>query len=231
MLTIDYFTDVLCIWSYISQRRVDELKQEFGNQIQLRYRYCPSFADTESRIGGQWHAKGGYEAFNKHIAKIASGWEHIKVHPQLWLQQRPASSTGIHVLLKAIQLLEDRGAISAAPKNEFEHRSLLEETAWRLRLAFFRDAYNIAERGIRSTILSEMDMPIEKIEKIIDSGEAYAELQKDTVLTEKYHIPGSPTFVLNEGRQILYGNIGYRIIEANIRELLRNPKLGEASWC
>jgi len=33
------------------------------------------------------------------------------------------------------------------------------------------------------------------------------------------------------GHQLLYGNVGYRLIEANVRELLHNPEAGEASWC
>ena len=44
-------------------------------------------------------------------------------------------------------------------------------------------------------------------------------------------IEGSPSFVLNEGRQKLYGNVGFRIIEANIQELLRAPGGDQASWC
>ena len=47
---------------------------------------------------------------------------------------------------------------------------------------------------------------------------------------EEFNIDGSPTYILNEGRQKLYGNVGYRVIEANIQELLADP--GErASWC
>jgi hypothetical protein len=34
------------------------------------------------------------------------------------------------------------------------------------------------------------------------------------------HIEGSPSFVLNEGRQKLYGNVGLRIIEAKIQEII-----------
>ena len=45
----------------------------------------------------------------------------------------------------------------------------------------------------------------------------------------KYQIPGSPTLVFNEGRPLLYGNVGYRIVESDVRELLRNPLQGEAS--
>lgn len=32
----------------------------------------------------------------------------------------------------------------------------------------------------------------------------------------------SSTLIFNEGRQRLNGNVGYRVIEANIRELLHN---------
>ncbi|TPV95892.1 MAG: disulfide bond formation protein DsbA, partial [Myxococcales bacterium FL481] len=34
----------------------------------------------------------------------------------------------------------------------------------------------------------------------------------------------------NEGRQRLNGNVGFRIIEANVRELLRHTET-EHSWC
>jgi len=36
--------------------------------------------------------------------------------------------------------------------------------------------------------------------------------------------------LLNEGRQKLYGNVGYRIIEANVQEILHQPG-NQASWC
>ena len=40
----------------------------------------------------------------------------------------------------------------------------------------------------------------------------------------------SPTLSLNEDRQRLAGNVGYRVIEANVRELLEGPA-PEGSWC
>ena len=47
---------------------------------------------------------------------------------------------------------------------------------------------------------------------------------------DKMRIEGSPSFVLNEGRQNLYGNVGFRVIEANIVELLRVSDIDQASW-
>jgi hypothetical protein len=35
---------------------------------------------------------------------------------------------------------------------------------------------------------------------------------------------------MNEGRQKLYGNVGYRILDANVRELWERPQ-AQASWC
>ena len=43
-------------------------------------------------------------------------------------------------------------------------------------------------------------------------------------------LDGSPTYLLNQGRQKLYGNVGYKIIEANVEEVLRRPAEA-ASWC
>ncbi|MEZ5483114.1 MAG: hypothetical protein R3E73_13460 [Porticoccaceae bacterium] len=35
---------------------------------------------------------------------------------------------------------------------------------------------------------------------------------------------GSPSYVINGGRQTLYGNVGYRVLRANIDELLKQWK-------
>ena len=49
-------------------------------------------------------------------------------------------------------------------------------------------------------------------------------------LREKHKLEGSPTYLLDNGRQKLYGNVGYRVLEANVQELIERPE-GIASWC
>jgi len=56
-------------------------------------------------------------------------------------------------------------------------------------------------------------------------------LSRDYQDADKMRVEGSPGFVLNEGRQKLYGNVGFRLMEVNIQELLRTPRTDEASWC
>jgi predicted DsbA family dithiol-disulfide isomerase len=69
------------------------------------------------------------------------------------------------------------------------------------------------------------------VEDFLADGRAFAALAHDYQEADRMRIQGSPSFVLNDGRQILYGNVGFKIIEANIREILRTPSAGQASWC
>ena len=76
-----------------------------------------------------------------------------------------------------------------------------------------------------------LGVDIDAIETSTHDGTAFARLARDYQDADKMRIEGSPSFVLNEGRQKLYGNVGFRIIEANIQELLRTPGGDQASWC
>ena len=98
-------------------------------------------------------------------------------------------------------------------------------------MAFFRQGLDITRSVVQDEIAQQLELPIKRIHYLIDSGQAHAALHLDEEAWHNYKVPGSPTLVLNDGRQILYGNVGYRIIDANVRELLHNPDQGEASWC
>ena len=110
-------------------------------------------------------------------------------------------------------------------------RTCFEEAIWLFRDVFFREGKDIARRAVQDEVAEKLQLPLQQINKLIDSGKAHAALFQDDVAKNNYKVPGSPTLVLNEGRQLLYGNVGYRIIDANVRELLHNPEHGEASWC
>ena len=84
---------------------------------------------------------------------------------------------------------------------------------------------------MQAAIAEELGLPIAPIEAQIRSGAAIADLGADTKPPEENKISGSPTFLMNAGRQILYGNVGYRLIEANLNELLRAPNSDDTSWC
>lgn len=227
---IEYFSDVLCVWAYGGQIRMDQLQKDFGAQLAVHYRFCPLFAAAQRRVDEQWGTRGGYTGFNHHLRELSAGWSHVHLHPGVWLQAQPTSSTGVHALLKAVEILARAGEWGASGANA-GGRSRYEEFIWQMRTAFFRDALDISRRDVQQQVLTALDIPPAAAFALVDNGAAFAALHEDARQYERYAVPGSPTLVFNQGRQTLYGNVGYRIVEANLRELLRDPQFGEASWC
>lgn len=219
---IDCFSDVLCVWAYLAELRLGAVREAFGDQVQVRYRFCSVFGDTARKIPAAWADRGGYEGFNAHLRHTAETYPEIAVHPDLWLTVRPASSWGAHLMLKAIQL--DEAAGGCAP-------GTADAAVRATRQAFFHHGRDIAAHAVQAVVAEQAGADPARLGPLIDNGAAFAALASDLQDAETLRVQGSPTLVLNDGRQKLYGNVGFRIIEANVQELLREPKAGQASWC
>ncbi|RLA19412.1 MAG: disulfide bond formation protein DsbA [Gammaproteobacteria bacterium] len=229
-LRIHYFTDVLCVWAYLAQVRLDELIKNYAADIEISYHFMPIFACTEHRIGEGWKDKGGYQAFSRHTQEVCAAYPYLNLHKDVWQLNTPKTSATSHLFIKAIQCLVDNGVINNEPQADLQHRTLFEEYAWQVRLAFFQDAKDIGNKSVLMDIATSLQLPVTEIQHVLDDGSALAALFRDIELRDEFRVEGSPTYILNEGRQKLYGNVGYRIIEANLHEILKQPKV-EASWC
>ena len=215
-LIIDYYTDVLCIWAWIAQRRIDELKQQLGNKIELHYHYIDVFGDSDAKIQENWADRGLYDGFSRSINQAAEKFECGPINPRTWSEVRPATSANAHLVIKAAQLSKDKQASI--------------ELALCLRKAFYNDAENIADMATLMELCESQGLDMQEIKTAINNGRAMAALMSDYQLSKQQGIKGSPSYVIDNGRQTLYGNVGYRVIHANIQELLTHPE-DEASWC
>ena len=224
-IRIDYYSDVLCIWAYVAQIKLDELQRNYGERVQLDYRFVPVFGNVSSKIEGVWAGRGGLEGYAEHARHVAGRFDHVELHDDVWKRVAPPSSLGVHTLLKAAALIDDGRRAGTDPA-----RSMLEQLAWGLRLAFFRDARDIAQLDVQLDVARSLGLKSADLRAPMEDGRALAALHEDHERAIKQQITGSPTFVLNENRQRLYGNVGYRILEANIQELLRDNR-DRASWC
>jgi predicted DsbA family dithiol-disulfide isomerase len=133
-------------------------------------------------------------------------------------------------MLCAVRLLQDEGIVPADRRTDLGGRTVFEEAIWQVRSAFFADARDISDRGVLLDVLAQAALPLAAIEAKLKSGEALAEACRDVELRDQHKIEGSPTYYLNQGRQKLYGNVGYRVVSANLRELIEQPG-HQASWC
>lgn len=91
---ITYYSDMLCIWAYVAQLRVNELKAAFGEQIRIEAKFCSVFGASERKISNAWRDMGGYEGFNAHLRHVARQFPEIPVSPTFGLPsgriRRPA---------------------------------------------------------------------------------------------------------------------------------------------
>jgi predicted DsbA family dithiol-disulfide isomerase len=229
-LHISYVSDVLCIWAYVAEVRLDEVRKEFGSSVELEYRFIPIFGATRHRIAEGRKDRGGYAGFGEHVRKVAEDFPHVSVHDGVWSDVVPTTSSAAHEMLCATRLLVNEGIVDATRRDDLDGRTLFEEATWQIRSAFFEHARDISNRDVLLDVLDQTGVPTDAIEAKLKSGEAMAEVCRDIELRDENKIEGSPTYYLNQGRQKLYGNVGYRVVSANLRELLEQPG-HQASWC
>jgi predicted DsbA family dithiol-disulfide isomerase len=221
-ITILCFTDVLCGFCYVADARMEQLAADFGGQVELSYHFVSVYGNVRRKLDRRG---GGDAAYGAMVRRILGGYDHVEVHPDVFQRQLPTSSLPAHLYLRAVKLLEDEGVLGGA-----DGPSLFEGMMRELRLAFFRDLRDISKREVLDDIAAQLGIPGAPVARAIDDGRAFAELAYDAELQEQHKVAVTPALVLNDGRQLLNGNIGYRVIEANIRELVSN-RAAAMSWC
>lgn len=215
-LIVDYYSDILCVWAWIAQRRIDELNKKHQNSIFIQHNYIDVFGNVAMKIENQWQQKGGYAAYAEHVQASVSAFEDAHVNERVWMDLRPTTSANAHMVLKAIHIA-------------FGHdRSV--QAALMYRKAFFIEALDISDMNVLLNLAEAHKFDVQEFSKFINDGSAMAALMKDYQTSKLLSLKGSPSYILDGGRQTLYGNVGYRVLLANIEELQRNPQQ-EASWC
>lgn len=227
---ITYYSDVLCVWAYVAERRLTELRAAHGDRIELSYRFVQIFGHTADKFATGWAKRGGVAGYREHMGSVTARFDHVQLQPDVWVRTIPTSSGPAHVFLKAVQLICAEELCDSTRQDRFDGRTLIEEAAWQVRLAFFAQARDVSSRSVLLSIADDLGLPQSEVVNRLDDGTAFAALCLDQTHKDRHQVAGSPTWVLNDGRQKLYGNVGYRIVEANVLELL-NDDNDQASWC
>jgi predicted DsbA family dithiol-disulfide isomerase len=218
---ITHYSDVLCVWAYVSQIRINELIENYGKSVELDFLFFSVFGNAVEKIDKGWENKGGRAAYSQHVQDVVSQFGHLPIHSDIWVKDAPYSSLPSHLYLCAAQLAEANGKLESGSFTEL---------AWQMRKSFFEEAKDISNIEIIKGIIEEKGLSLSEFESSIANGKAYAALSKHMQSALDGQVRASPTLTFNEDRQRLTGNVGYRIIEANVRELLERPEV-QQTWC
>ncbi len=228
-IQIKHFSDILCVWAYVGQHRLEAFIADYDDKVEIDQHFCSVFPDVWSKVEANWAGRGGFAGYGAHVQEVVAKFEGMEVHPDVWTKVRPRSSASPHLFVKAVEIIAEAGGETA--QNTRYGARLPMKAAATLRCAFFEEARDISSWDVQREIAAEIGVDFADLQATIESGEAIARLAGDYETAQKKGIEGSPTYLLNEGRQKLYGNVSTRVIEANVKELLLDETGDRASRC
>jgi predicted DsbA family dithiol-disulfide isomerase len=220
-LSFEYWSDPLCIWAFVAQPKLERILAELGDKLEVEHHVVPVFGSIPWRLKeGSW-ASAGIEGRVQATRSIAAQHGRSDVSGECWVRDCPVSSWSAGVAVEAVLLLEREGRAPRGAGAAYHHL---------LRERFFVCAENVARRDVQLSIAEELALPRSALEAHLDDGSAIAALWEDIRRKEQLCIQGSPTFVFDGGRAMLYGNFSYGVLRATVDELVRGLDVG-ASRC
>jgi predicted DsbA family dithiol-disulfide isomerase len=220
-VAIGYWSDPMCIWAFVAQEKLERLMRERGRCIELDYRIVPVFGSVPWRfVSGPW-AKDGIEGRVAETRRIAERFGRKDVSGECWRRAAPSSSWAPAAAIEAVFAAEDEGVVRPGCGPKYQ---------WALRERFFVYEANVALRSVQLAVAEEMDIPRAPVEARLDDGSALARVWEDYTEKERLRIQGSPTYVFDGGRAMLYGNFEYGMLRSTVDELIRGVR-PEGSPC
>jgi predicted DsbA family dithiol-disulfide isomerase len=216
-LPITYWTDPLCVWAFVSQAKHERLLADYAGRIEITSRIVPVFASIPHRFReGSW-AEAGVAGRVEKTRATAEAFAIEGVDGRLWEIDPPASSWAVGLAVVAARLGARAGRLPADA--ELRYHVALRNTA-------FHDNRNTARRSVQLEVAESLGLDRGVIEAALDDGSAMAELLEDHCRREHEQVKGSPTYVFDEGREMLYGNVPEAVIRATIDALLEGVMPG-----
>ena len=215
-----YWSDPLCIWALVAQQKLDRLLAELGRHLVVDYRVVPVFGSVPWRFSkGPW-AKDGIEgrvAATRHIAEQGG---RTDISGECWRSAAPASSWATATAIKAVFAMEARHQVPSESGARYQRA---------LRDAFFVAEANVARRDVQLRVAEAQGLPRAPIEEQLDDGTALAAVWEDHMEKERLRIQGSPTYVFDGGRAMLYGNFEYGMLRSTVDQLVRGIHPGSSA--
>jgi predicted DsbA family dithiol-disulfide isomerase len=215
-LAFSYWSDPLCIWALAAQPKLDRVLAELGDRVHVDYRIVPVFGSVPWRFeAGPW-AKEGVDGRVAATRRIAEAAGRSDVSGECW-RIMPASSWAPAVAIKAVFAAERAGDVGSGAGASYQRA---------LRERFFCGGADVARRSVQLEVAEALGLARAPLEARLDDGTALAALCEDHAEKERLRIQGSPTYVFDGGRAMLYGNFDEHILHAMVEEILRGMAPG-----
>ena len=186
MLEIDIYSDILSVAAHFVDERLGAACGKIWGSTKSELSLGFSLSDTDSPDN-----RNSVVDYYQHIEQLKNVSSYIQFNDSIWLNKIRTSSSGAHLFLKAVQLLEEsRGNPSY---------SIVHSLANRYRRVYFEDGEDISNFLVLEKVLDELSIDKASVNEFIRNSKALNALIEDEKLAIKYiHTKFSRSYLFSE---------------------------------
>jgi len=222
IIEITCYTDPYCTWCWGSEPVLQKLKEQYGEQIKIRYvmgglvEDIRQFHDPANDIGGEhWYQE------------VADHWLEASNHHKMPVDER------VFYDMKD-ENFSTHPACIAYKSATFQGEKIAHRYLRRLREAASIERKIIQHREVQDALALEVGLDVEQFRESIDSGRAFKAFYSDRLECKRKSIHGFPSYIVrgNNEEVLLNGYIPYQTFDYCLQDLSSNllqPKEKKAS--
>jgi predicted DsbA family dithiol-disulfide isomerase len=201
-LLVTVFSDYICPFCYIGDRRVNRLREWYDLKIHWR----PLEIHPDTPVTGKPVSELGYPPAQ--WAQMMGSLDRMAREEGLTLAERTFTTNSHRALLLA-EAAKEAGAETFYKLHE------------RLFEAYFCDQLNIGDLEVLANISRETGVPAEQMEKAWSDPAYESVLQENLATARRLRITGTPTFII--GKQVLVGVVPLEQLRKAAEIALQHP--------
>lgn len=213
-VNVEYFTDPICAWSYVSEPTVQSLLSEHRDHVDFHFRSLPILDKIigQPKEGEKFHTPQEMQQEWTEISRKTG----VRLDPTLWSENPPHSSWPANRAMKA--------ALRQGLDNGSRFIHLLRDAA-------LVDRKNPSDLEVLKSIAVEAALDVNRFHKDMteNAQQLEREVADDAIEAIERCIFSTPTLVMqndDEDKVIISGTLDYQVVNHAIRSLLGQRVIG-----
>lgn len=194
VLNVSVYSDYTCPWCYIGAARLEQLREELEDRVELRTEWKPFEIHPEVPQEG--------------MPVEALPYPHAHWEAMVAQLRQQAASEGLEMAELRTVANTHRALVASAyvQAEEAEHFEAFHQNLFK---GYFGDGRNIADPAVLCEIARESGVDAERMEEALGTGRYEHQLADTTATARRLGITGTPTFVFGDR----HGAVGAQPVE------------------